>query len=284
MCPTLNLHWEVEAETCQSIAGCPPQPLQGPAGRDPASEHTGSPMAATEVPKRDGGANDGEGVVVRVAAQEKSSSGRQLSPQQQLRAALLKGRFADLIVKSQERALLEKKNEKVDPEKLKRDREEMERRQREEKARLHAEAKAAEMTKRKAEAEAALLVRQKREAEREEARRELQQMERTVEIDENSGILKDLERLRSVPLEAMLGGGHDAGNGDEGSADGSSTIALQGGSNPLEQLGLYMRNDDDEEEAHEEEEGEMDGESAQAVKTDEEDEVVDVEDGEIDVE
>lgn len=57
----------------------------------------------------DGGANDGEGVVVRVAAQEKSSSGRQLSPQQQLRAALLKGRFADLIVKSQERALLEKK-------------------------------------------------------------------------------------------------------------------------------------------------------------------------------
>lgn len=110
------------------------------------------------------------------------------------------------------------------------------------------------------------------------------QMERTVEIDENSGILKDLERLRSVPLEAMLGGGHDAGNGDEGSADGSSTIALQGGSNPLEQLGLYMRNDDDEEEAHEEEEGEMDGESAQAVKTDEEDEVVDVEDGEIDVE
>lgn len=45
-----------------------------------------------------------------------------------------------------------------------------------EKARLHAEAKAAEITKRKAEAEAALLEKQKREVEREEARRELQQV------------------------------------------------------------------------------------------------------------
>lgn len=45
-----------------------------------------------------------------------------------------------------------------------------------EKARLHAEAKAAEVTKRKAEAEAALLEKQKREVEREEARRELQRV------------------------------------------------------------------------------------------------------------
>lgn len=45
-----------------------------------------------------------------------------------------------------------------------------------EKARLHAEAKAAEVTKRKAEAEAALLEKQKREVEREEARRALQRV------------------------------------------------------------------------------------------------------------
>jgi hypothetical protein len=45
-----------------------------------------------------------------------------------------------------------------------------------EKARLHAEAKAAEVMKRKAEAEAALLEKQKREVERDEARRALQRV------------------------------------------------------------------------------------------------------------
>ena len=45
-----------------------------------------------------------------------------------------------------------------------------------EKARLHAEAKAAEIMKRKAEEQAAVLERQKREVEREEARRALQQV------------------------------------------------------------------------------------------------------------
>ena len=110
------------------------------------------------------------------------------------------------------------------------------------------------------------------------------QMEKTVEIDENSAILNDLERLRSGPLESMLGSAHDAGNHEEGSPDGSSTIALQGGSNPLEQLGLFMRNDEDE---HDEDE-EMDGESGEAAKVDvggeeEQVDVEDVEDGEIDV-
>lgn len=111
------------------------------------------------------------------------------------------------------------------------------------------------------------------------------QMEKTVEIDENSAILNDLERLRSGPLESMLGSAHDAGDHEEGSPDGSSTIALQGGSNPLEQLGLFMRNDEDEDEPHDEEDDEMDGESAEAVKADGggDEEAVDVEDGEIDV-
>lgn len=45
-----------------------------------------------------------------------------------------------------------------------------------EKARLHAEAKAAEAMKRKAEAEAALVEKQKREVERDEARRALQRV------------------------------------------------------------------------------------------------------------
>nr|XP_024390486.1 transcription factor GTE9-like [Physcomitrium patens] len=270
----------------KSIADFPPQAMQDPVGREPASEQKDSRCAEAEATKKDVLVVHGETVSERAVVPEKSPPARQVSPEKQLRAALLKGRFADLIVKSQGKALPDSKNDKVDPEKLKRDREEMERRQREEKARLHAEAKAAEITKRKAEAEAALLEKQKREVEREEARRELQQMERTVEIDENSGILKDLERLRSGPLEAMLGSVHDAGNGEEGSPDGSSTIALQGGSNPLEQLGLFMRNDDEEED----EDADVDGEDEMEVECGEareeggeEDEVVDVEDGEIDV-
>jgi hypothetical protein len=115
------------------------------------------------------------------------------------------------------------------------------------------------------------------------------QMEKTVEIDENNAILKDLERLRSGPLESMLGSAHDVDSHEEGSPDGSSTIALQGGSNPLEQLGLFMRNDEDEDDPHDDEDEEMDGESAEAVKAgaagdeDEPVDVEDVEDGEIDV-
>lgn len=123
----------------------------------------------------------------------------------------------------------------------------------------------------------------------------LVQMERTVEIDENSAILNDLERLKSGPLDSMLGS-TDAGNREEGSPDGSSTIALQGGSNPLEQLGLFMRDDEDDDDEyndkpHDEEDEEMDGDSALVTKKevaaagDEEEtvDVEDVEDGEIDV-
>jgi hypothetical protein len=41
--------------------------------------------------------------------QEKSPPVRQVSPEKQLRAAMLKGRFADLIVKSQEKSLPDNK-------------------------------------------------------------------------------------------------------------------------------------------------------------------------------
>lgn len=75
-----------------------------------------------------------------------------------------------------------------------------------------------------------------------------------MEIDENSGILKDLERLRSGPLDQLLGSSHEADGRGEMSPKGLSTFALQGGGNPLEQLGLFMKDDDDEDEPHEEEE------------------------------
>jgi hypothetical protein len=45
----------------------------------------------------------------RPVVQEKSPPARQVSPEKQLRAAMLKGRFADLIVKSQEKSLPDNK-------------------------------------------------------------------------------------------------------------------------------------------------------------------------------
>lgn len=85
------------------------------------------------------------------------------------------------------------------------------------------------------------------------------QMEKTVEIGENSRFLKDLE---------MLGADHNLPSSmDETSPelpqDGFKFI----GSNPLEQLGLYMKADEEEDEvepaaghggANDVEEGEID--------------------------
>ncbi|XP_077211915.1 transcription factor GTE10-like [Tasmannia lanceolata] len=177
---------------------------------------------------------------------ENARSARQVSPEKLYRAALLRNRFADTILKAQEKTLAQ--GEKGDPEKLRREREELERQQREEKARLQAEAKAAEDARRQAEAEAAAEAaaeaRRRREFEREAARLALQKMEKTVEINENCQFLKDLEMLGSVPAE------HLPSSVDETSPDhcqddmGFKLI----GSNPLEQLGLYMKVDEEEDE------------------------------------
>ncbi|KAG6553500.1 hypothetical protein Mapa_004412 [Marchantia paleacea] len=183
-------------------------------------------------------------VATQQDSREESQPERQVSPDKLLRAALLRGRFADTILKAQEKTLPHNKNEKLDPEKVRRDREELEKRQKEEKARLHAEAKAAEAARRKAEVEAAHEAKRKREAEREAARIQLQQMEKTVEIDENSEILKDLEMLRTASMDHLPSSGEDSPDSD--SPDGLPDFALQGG-NPLERLGLFMKNDDEDE-------------------------------------
>eukprot|EP01018_Ginkgo_biloba_P016486 Gb_04671 [translate_table: standard] len=168
---------------------------------------------------------------------------RQVSPDKLLRAAMLRSRFADTILKAQEKTL--NQADKGDPEKLRREREQLERWQREEKARIQAEAKAAEAASKRVEAEAAAEAKRKREMDREAARLALQNMEKTVEIDENSQILKDLEMLRYAPPE------HIPSSGDETSPvhslEGLGNFTLQGG-NPLEQLGLFMKLDEEEEE------------------------------------
>ncbi|KAB2067936.1 hypothetical protein ES319_A09G262000v1 [Gossypium barbadense] len=175
--------------------------------------------------------------------EESAPSERQVSPEKLYRAALLRNRFADTILKAREKAL--EKGEKGDPEKLQMEREELERQQREEKARLQAEAKAAEEARRKAEAEAAVEAKRKRELEREAARQALLKMEKTVDINENSQFMEDLEMLTTTNDETLPDFMEETSPSHSQNELGS--FKLRGVSNPLEQLGLYMKPDDDDE-------------------------------------
>lgn len=71
-------------------------------------------------------------------------------------------------------------------------------------------------------------------------------MEKTVDINGSSQFLDDLEMLSSVQDE------HLSSYAEESSPDcpqnGLGSFKLQGSSNPLEQLGLYMKVDDEDEE------------------------------------
>ncbi|KVH98136.1 Bromodomain-containing protein [Cynara cardunculus var. scolymus] len=129
--------------------------------------------------------------------------------------------------------------EKQDRERLRLEKEELEKRRKEEKARLQAEAKAAEEARRNAELEAAIWIK----IVISNTYSFSCQMEKMVDIDDNSGFLEDLEMLSvaaAEPLENFI---------DEASADcGEGRFKLNGKGNPLEQLGLYMKDDEDEEE------------------------------------
>ncbi|WZZ84515.1 hypothetical protein YC2023_113094 [Brassica napus] len=145
--------------------------------------------------------------------------------EKQYRAALLKNKFADIILKAREKTLPQR-----------------------ERARLQAEAEAAEDARRQAEAEAAAEAaaesKRKRELEREAARQALLKMEQTVEINENSRLLEDLEMLSSSAPE-QLPSSVDETSPERG-LDPLGSFNFRG-INPLEQLGLYMKQDDDEE-------------------------------------
>ncbi|KAJ0534261.1 putative chromatin remodeler Bromodomain family [Helianthus annuus] len=173
----------------------------------------------------------------------------QVSPDKLYRAALLKNRFADTILKAREKTF--NQDEKADPEKLRREKEQLENQKRKEKARLQAEAKAAENARRRVEAEAAAEAKRKRDLEREAARQALLKMEKTVEIDETSRFLKDLEMLRTADPEQLLPSCLDEISPEHESQDGLGSFNF-GSSNPLEQLGLYMKRDEHEDEDEEE--------------------------------
>ncbi|KAI7733945.1 hypothetical protein M8C21_005331 [Ambrosia artemisiifolia] len=172
----------------------------------------------------------------------------QVSPDKLYRAALLKNRFADTILKAREKTF--NQDEKADPEKLRREKELLENQKRKEKARLQAEAKAAENARRRVEAEAAAEAKRKRDLEREAARQALLKMEKTVEIDETSRFLKDLEMLRTADPEQLMPSCLDEISPEHESQDGLGSFNF-GSSNPLEQLGLYMKRDEHEDEDEE---------------------------------
>lgn len=70
-------------------------------------------------------------------------------------------------------------------------------------------------------------------------------MEKTVDINSNCEFLKDLEMLSSAPAEHVLSSVDETSPNH--SQDGLGSFKFRG-SNPLEQLGLYMKVDDEEEE------------------------------------
>ncbi|KAL4289752.1 hypothetical protein GQ457_14G008850 [Hibiscus cannabinus] len=169
----------------------------------------------------------------------------QMSPKKALRAAMLKSRFADTILKAQQRTLPDH-GDKADLVKLQQEKEKLERMQREEKAKIEAQIRAAEAAaKMKAEAE----LRRQREQEREAARLALQKMEKTAEIEQNLEILKELEMLigcclssyqfhgrKSVPRDTVIVGAY----------------GMVTGENPLHKLGLFFKDElmeDEDEEA-----------------------------------
>ncbi|KAH1066195.1 hypothetical protein J1N35_031182 [Gossypium stocksii] len=159
-----------------------------------------------------------------------------MSPKKALRAAMLKRRFADTILKAQKKALLDH-CDKTDPEKLQQEKERLERRQREEKAKIEAQILAAEAAaKMKAEVE----LKKQREREREAARIALQKMEKTAEIEQNLEILKELEKLIGCSLSNYQSHGGNGGN-------------------TLQQLGLFIKveySEDEDDEAILNEDGE----------------------------
>lgn len=91
-------------------------------------------------------------------------------------------------------------------------------------------------------------------------------MEKTVDINENCQFMEDLLR---VSQPENLQGLVDEMSPDHHSQDGLGSFKFQGNSNPLEQLGLFMKADDEEEEG-----------DPQIVPTDEAED--DAEEGEID--
>lgn len=71
-------------------------------------------------------------------------------------------------------------------------------------------------------------------------------MEKSVEINENRQFLEELEMLTVASTENLPSSVDETS--PIHSEDGMGSFKLRGSINPLEQLGLYMKEDDEEEE------------------------------------
>ncbi|CAK8530847.1 unnamed protein product [Lathyrus sativus] len=157
----------------------------------------------------------------------------QLSPKKALRAAMLKSRFADTILKAQQKTLLEH-CDKGDPLKMQLEKERLERLQREEQVRIEAQIKTAEAAARmRAEEE----TRQQIEKEREAARAAIEMMKRSVDIEHNLEVVKELESLSGCTLSYKALGGRNGYRTAMGRLD---KLQFE---NPLERLGLFIKDD-----------------------------------------
>lgn len=169
----------------------------------------------------------------------------QLSPSKALRAAILKSRFAETIFKAKRKTLLIHHVDKVDSSKAQQERERLEKMQQQEKAKIEAEVRAAEAAARiKAEAE----LKERREKEREAARIALQQVEKSVELEQNLEILRELETLCGCCLSTYCLFHTDRSHQPVVGAFKRPYIG-----NPLQELGLFIKDEHLDEEEEEEE-------------------------------
>ncbi|XP_028755806.1 transcription factor GTE9 [Neltuma alba] len=146
----------------------------------------------------------------------------QLSPKKALRAAMLKSRFAETILKAQQKTLLDH-GDKADLLKMQQEKERLERFEREERARIEAQIKAVEAaTKKRTEEES----KQRREKLREAARIATDKVEKSTEFNLDS--FKELEMLSGCTLSCHV----------RRQAVGSDRLQR---ANPLERLGLFLK-------------------------------------------
>ncbi|MQL84685.1 hypothetical protein Taro_017196 [Colocasia esculenta] len=234
-CSNVNCHCNSQNDLTQSLlSGVDSERSE----RSSVGEGQKSPFNAYHLSDVDVTTGDQEGNFNHDIDGAEQSEG-QLSPSKALRAAILKTRFADTILKAQHKTLLNN-GEKGDPTKMQQEREKLKKKQQEERARLEAQVKAAEAA---AQRKAAEELRSQREREREAARLALQKMEKTVDIDENREILKELEILGYAEPNQHVD------LPDDMVVDFMDGFESQGAfGNPLEQLGLFIKRDDLDEE------------------------------------
>ncbi|KAI3969376.1 hypothetical protein MKX01_019937 [Papaver californicum] len=200
----------------------------GPHNLDPLANGTGGREISTLDPNADDGRNvkysaPSATPVTPVACGEVEGvdDDGQMTPETALRAAMLKRRFADTIVRAKHNTLL-CNGEKGDSVKMQKEKEILEKKQEQAKIRVASEV----ALRRSREVE----LKMQRQREREAARIALEKMEKTVQIYENQEILKDIEKLACRQ------------------AYGSFIVS------PLKKLGLFLKADYAEEDKEEEEE------------------------------